>query len=293
MFLNKMLLQSALVATLISLYPNFIQTATGQSICTSQQILQKDLSNCDCRGGQSQCNTQCSAGPTATDCPAMVLSQLTLEDCPSHCVSKFNQYCDACWIWFYALCSCLKNGNCQKSAANSPFWVKLGKELATTDSPIPDILTLQGVHAMLAIFGWDFGQDQTLSPPISDPNSEALVINSVHSITENQIHMHICPFNQNMRNFLSGLYQGSPSFYGVPRDIPSPYAGQKMWCQASQTVGLPISGNAVSDEINFVLQQPGVCRYYVGAAVMRDKNGYTWGCVTADHLSTEYQRFCA
>jgi hypothetical protein len=59
------------------------------------------------------------------------------------------------------------------------------------------------------------------------PVKEALIMNSAHSITSNQIHMHTYASNGNMRQFLTDLYKGVkgsllPSLYSTLRDIPPP-----------------------------------------------------------------------
>ncbi|KAJ5946173.1 hypothetical protein N7454_003012 [Penicillium verhagenii] len=174
------------------------------------------------------------------------------------------------------------SGGCQQSSNNAPFWVKVNSEIITTSSPISDILDLQTNHPSLAPFGWDFGQQSGVSNSAND----ALVINSVHSITEDQIHMHVCHVNTGMKNFLGSL---TPSQYYDLKDIQ--IVGEKIYCRASHSPGQPVSGDVVSADINTVMGQE--CKYYVGAAVLRDKNDLAWSCITADHVSTEYKRFCA
>jgi hypothetical protein len=75
--------------------------------------------------------------------------------------------------------------------------------------------------------------------------------------------------------------------------LPGPPGVQvdPVYCRAVQSKNTPVSGQQVSDDINEVMGKE--CKYYVGAAVMRDTNGYTWDCITADSKSTEYKRFCA
>lgn len=258
-----------------------------QPDCTNQQILQNDLSGgCVCSGGKDKCNVQCSVGPDVPNCPNGLLSQLTLDHCSLHCATESNHHCTGCWIWFEPLCKCLQSGGCPQSNPKPPFWVKVNSELATTNLPISDILDLQQNHQFLAKFGWDFGQQNG----VSNPGTEALVINSVHSITEDQIHMHICPLNTGMKHFLGNLYQGIPAAYSNLAEVQ--ITGYKMFCRASQTAGQPIPGDTISADINSVIQQQ-QCKYFVGAAVIRDSNDFTWSCVTADHFSTEYGRFCA
>ncbi|KAJ5919077.1 hypothetical protein N7466_010020 [Penicillium verhagenii] len=256
-------------------------TSQQQTECTNGQIQQRDLSTCKCSGGNDQCTTTCSAGPDAPNCPNDVLSQYNLDHCSLHCGAESGHHCKACWIWFDPLCNCLQSGGCQQSSNNAPFWVKVNSEIITTSSPIPDILDLQTNHPSLAPFGWDFGQQSG----VSDTSKDALVINSVHSITEDQIHMHVCPVNTGIKNFLGSL---TPSQYYDLKDIQ--ITGYTIYCRASHSAGQPVSGDVVAADINTVMGKE--CKYYVGAAVLRDKNDLAWSCVTADHLSTEYKRFC-
>jgi hypothetical protein len=162
--------------------------------------------------------------------------------------------------------------------------------LLTTNAPIPSILDLQTKHSALAEFGWDFGQTQK----ISDPTTQALVINSAHSITENQIHMHTCLVNPDMLNALNDLSTNpGPAHFSnlVSVKLPSPSGVLPVYCRAVQQQDTPVKGKQVSEDITEVMQKE--CKYYVGAAVMRDSKGYTWDCITADSQSTEYHRFCA
>jgi hypothetical protein len=51
-------------------------------------------------------------------------------------------------------------------------------------------------------------------------------------------------------------------------------------------------GKSIARDIDTVLKGPQTpCVDYVGAAVVVDKNDYTWLCVTNDRLDTEH-RFC-
>lgn len=277
------------LVAIISLYLVLIQRIAGLPDCTSHQIQQNDLSGCDCYGNDHKCDNKCPAGPFDPKCPQQE-SQVFLQDCGAHCATEKNHHCQSCWIWFQAVCSCVKNGGCLQSSLKAPFWAKITHGLISTSVLIPNILDLQSSQHALSISGWDFGQQKA-----SDPKTQALVINSAHSITENQIHMHTCNTNAGMQQFLTDLYKGHPTtaFYKTLKDIPNPFAGEKMFCRASQTPHQPILGDSISNDINSVIKMSGVCPFYVGAAVIRDQNGYTWVCVTADHLSTEYHRFCA
>ena len=266
--------------------------STHQSDCTSDQIQKGDVKNCMCHGSDHQCDNKCPATPPGLKCVTAQESQVYLQDCAASCAGEHNHCCSGCWIWFQEVCSCLQNGGCPKGNTPSVYWLKVNSQLASTNVLIPNILNLQTSQPALAIDVWNFGQQIA-----SDPKKQALAINSAHSITENQIHMHICGPNINMQQTLADLYNGhsSPAFYSTLRDIPSPplTPPSRMFCRAAQTKFQLIPGATISDDINTVLKRPDTCNYYVGAAVIIDKNNYIWSCVTADHESTEVKRFCA
>ncbi|CEN60908.1 hypothetical protein ASPCAL07579 [Aspergillus calidoustus] len=285
-------LQRIIYGTLIVLVP-YLTHDTIAADCSSQDIETQSVSSCTCGGGDDVCMTQCDATQSASSfCPfTTISSQLHLDDCDGHCTSDKNRRCKSCWIWFNALCSCYQNSNCEKSSnTGSFFWIQLNRHLLTTNAPIPSILDLQTKHSALAPFGWEFGQTQK----ISDPASQALVINSAHSITENQIHMHTCPVNSEMLKRLTELSTNpGPAHFSnlVSVTLPGPSGVLPVYCRTMQQKDTPVEGKQVSGDINEVMQKE--CKYYVGAAVMRDSNGYTWDCITADSQSTEYHRFCA
>jgi hypothetical protein len=183
-------------------------------------------------------------------------------------------------------------GVCPQGSTPSTYWLKLNTKLASTNVLIPNILDLQKFHQPQAIDVWNFGQGKA-----SDPKTQALAINSAHSITENQIHMHICDLNKKMKQDLTDLYTAhsqTPTFYSALREIKDmPLLGERMFCRAAQQTNQPIPGATISADINTVLGRTDTCDYFVGAAVIIDNNGFTWSCVTADNESTEVKRFCA
>lgn len=284
--------QRILLVTIISLCTNFIQVcasqSTGQSICTSLEIFNDNVASCTCRQFQTPaCKNQCQISSSSTSCPNTP-SEIYLDNCASNCTSSTNSDCDACGIWLSGLCECLKppTTKCERSSQTGLFWVQLeDRHLATVNEPIPNIVDLQR-HSELARVAWDFGQKSS----VSDLTSEALAINPARTITQYQIHMHICPFNTDMREFLS--QQSRPSSL-TPIPLPKRFQAQSgpknMWCLASKMKHTPLSGTVVSGAINEVLQMKSICDYDVAAAVIKDKNDYIWACVTADSLDAEHK----
>ncbi|KAL3487202.1 hypothetical protein BJX62DRAFT_246170 [Aspergillus germanicus] len=271
----------------------YLTHGTIAADCTSHEIETQSVGSCTCGGGDTACMPQCDATQSASGCPfTTIRTQVFLDDCDGHCTQDTNRRCKSCYIWFNALCSCYQNpGSCEQSKSAGSFWIQINRQLLTSNEAIPSILDLQTKHHSLAPYGWDFGQ----SSKISDPNSQALVINSAHSITENQIHMHTCSINNDMLKALTDLSNSGPAKFTqlTQTQLPGPPGVQvdPVYCRAVQQKDTAVSGKQVSDDIDEVMLKE--CKYYVGAAVMRDTNGYTWDCITADSQSTEYKRFCA
>ncbi|KAJ5622905.1 hypothetical protein N7490_011510 [Penicillium lividum] len=289
MFLPKILLVAAIL-----LDPTFIEKSAGQAtICTSSQIEQQGgLTGCTCRSfkGAGQCTTQCPADPAG--CGKDSPTGIYLDSCTTDCTADANKDCEACGIWLNSVCYCLKTGNCRQSSSSGSFWVQIGSALLTTNVAIDNIVTLQKSHAGLAQIGWDFGQ------MYYDASTQGLAINPVHSITQDQIHMHVCNKNAAMSNFLAttgSTAQGGISYYSslTPITLPGSFQRDKqpstMWCQAFQHPVTHIGGDDVSAAINKVLAMSSVCNYNVAAAVISDDNDYTWACVTADRDDAEHR----
>lgn len=285
-----MSLQRILFIGALFLYPSIIQKSAGQFICTSNDISREDVPTCTCRAPSPGgfCPIQCQVGPSTCGQP---LSGVYLAKCDSDCTSPANMDCDSCGLWLSSLCTCLQNpGYCDwQHGKGVPGWVKLaGGYLAIPNQAIRNILALQNQPPSLATTGWDFGQQY------SNPSADGLAINPVRSVTQDQVHMHICPFNTDMRNFLTTKSTASIANYKTlqPIQLSQQFMHGNpttMWCLASQNKNTPISGGSVYDAINSVLQMKNVCNFNVAAAVVRDGNGYTWGCVTGDYGDTEHR----
>lgn len=299
---SRMLLQNILLVAVIALIQ---RSATQQA--PAPQCKSKDIQNfngqkltCSCAGNTVQCSTQCPDTCGGTGKSGIYLQKCN-EDCASAADSNID--CYSCWIWFGGLCSCLASFQCDISGTDKtkpPYWVRIKQDLTTTTDPIPDILELQK-HTNLREIGWDFGQRSYT------PKKQALAINSRHSKTVDQIHMHICESNNLMSSFLSRLSTNCATPYATlqpvlfggagsvlvggsgPTLCDEHFAPYTMWCRASKTA---IAGKVIAADIDDVINNKGPkCPAYVGAAVVTDDNGYTWSCITTDHLDTEH-RFC-
>ncbi|EPS26528.1 hypothetical protein PDE_01465 [Penicillium oxalicum 114-2] len=163
----------------------------------------------------------------------------------------------------------------------------LNQHLATPNQPIRNLLDLQ-MSPSLASLAWDFGQS------VADLSTTGLAINPARTVTQDQVHMHICPVNPNMQSALAKLsYQTyftlNPVQLNGPFSIFANGAPNKMWCQVTPSKTSAITGTEVEKAIDSVLNMPGVCSYQVAAAMIKDTNGYTWACVTADRGDAEHR----
>lgn len=280
-----MLLLNILLVARVLLDPAFTGESVGQTqsgnICTSNEIFERKVSGCTCRDASvgGVCNSQCTV--SSLGCPAE-LSGIYLSTC-SNCTSPNNKDCDACGVWLHSFCQCLKNG-CPKSAsAGGNYWVQLeSKDLATTSTSIDNIVLLQRNHPSLSAVGWTFGQTF----------SAGLAINPARTVTQDQVHMHICSVNTNARNVLSALHRDKfTSLTPVSVSLP-PLGPTTIYCLVSKAPKTAIPGDIISGAITQVLNMQGICDYDVGAAVIMDNSGYTWACVTADKGDTQH-RFLA
>ncbi|KAJ5224436.1 uncharacterized protein N7469_007939 [Penicillium citrinum] len=291
-----MISQRILLLSFLLLYSRKI---AGQFIhvCTSDEISRDEVASNGCTCRQFSPHDTCTKCPVGPSTCASEDSGICLSDCNFDCTSKQNENSDACGVWLHSVCECKQNPSlCNfQHGKGTTGWVKLGGQgnLATVDQPLRNILALQN-HESLAKSAWDWGQQ----PFISDPSTQGLAINPVRTITQDQVHMHICDVNGDMVNFLTKISTNSAiSNYQTVQSIklekPFIHDGHNtpdtMWCLASQTKNTPIDGGLVHDAINSVMVKPKVCNFNVAAAVIRDSNGYTWGCVTADRGDSEHR----
>lgn len=282
-----MFVQRTILCLVLFLYLFVIPKVSSLSICTSKRIFDNHVGKCSCRDfttstSAMHCNKKCMVSGSCGSEPA----GFSLANCNGDCTSSANSDCDACGIWLHSLCECLQGlAHCTES--NPGGWWRLNQNLATPNQPIPNILDLQ-MHPNLARLAWDFGQT------VADLSTTGLAINPARTVTQDQVHMHICPVNSNMQGALAKLtYQSYSSLKPVRLNgafsMFANGAPNKMWCQVAQSKTSNIAGSDVDKAISSVLGMQGICNYQVAAAMIKDSNGYTWACVTADRGDAEHR----
>ncbi|OKO89222.1 hypothetical protein PENSUB_13857 [Penicillium subrubescens] len=233
--------------------------------CHSDWIQNNNLTKCDCDQGSATCQ-QCDLG-TCNNTPLTSTSKLKQSYCNEGC-AEANWGCDSCYLWFNSVCNCVRHKNCPSSP--SGLWIRLNDELLSTTQRVPGILELTSEEP------WDWGQT------LYDRETQALVINSVKSRKQEQIHFHICD---------GKLQVGDPKFvlgalnyadYQAPASVP----GHPHWlCRVQSAKDVPISG--VTDDIRTLTANGGPCSKLVGAAVLMDSHDRTWACLTTGIESTQ------
>lgn len=282
-----MFVQRTILCLVLSFYLFVIPKVSSQSICTSKEIFDNNVGKCLCRAfttpiSATSCNNKCTVSGSCGSEPA----DFSLANCNGDCTYSSNSDCDACGIWLHSLCECLQGlGHCTESTPGG--WWRLGQSLATPNQPIRNILDLQ-MNPNLAPLTWNFGQT------VADLSTTGLAINPARTVTQDQVHMHICPVNSNMQGALAKLtYQSYSSLNAVQLNGAfSMFANGKpnqMWCQVAPSKTSNIAGSDVDKAIRSVLAMPGICDYQVAAAMIKDTNGYTWACVTADRSDAEHR----
>lgn len=239
--------------------------ALADNHCHSNWIQNNDLTKCDCDVGTATCQ-QCSLGT----CNNNALTSTSMLK-PSHCnegCTEANWGCNSCFLWFKSVCNCLKNGNCL--ASPSGLWIRLNIELLSTTQRVPGILDLNSEEP------WDWGQT------LYDRPTQALVLNSVKSRQQEQIHFHICD---------GKLQPGDPKFVlgalnYAQYQAPAPVPGYPNWlCRVQSTAGALIQG--VTADIKKQTANGGDCSNLVGAAVLTDSHDRTWSCLTIGFQSAQ------
>lgn len=276
------------ILCLLLLFLFVILKVSSQSICTSKEIVDNNVGKCSCRdfmtpSSAAHCNRKCTVSGSCGLAPV----GFSLANCDGDCTYSSNSDCNACGVWLSTLCECLQSPvHCTESTPGG-WWRLPGQNLATPNQPIHNILDLQ-MNSNLAPLAWNFGQN------IADLSTTGLAINPARTVTQDQVHMHICPVNSNMQNALAKLsYQSYSSLNPVHLNGAfSMFANGtpgEMWCQVASSKTSNIAGSDVDKAISSVLGMPGICNYQVAAAMIKDANGYTWACVTADRGDAEHR----
>ncbi|KFY97973.1 hypothetical protein V498_01756, partial [Pseudogymnoascus sp. VKM F-4517 (FW-2822)] len=281
--------------------------ATSAAICSSDEISRMDVATgCDCATNFPSTNCDTCPLPSCGSPQSVITPKGHLLACNRGCVNC-NIECDACFIWFNSLCSCIKrlenrdttdcvsSDDLSKGPPNHPIWMLLNsRTLITTTKQVPGILELDQVKDSDG--GFRLGQQVFQQNIKFDRATGALALNSVATRNEEQIHIHVCGIQTSkIRNVLSNL---KPTDYTTLKPVtlspPDFKPGSAMSCRISSTPGATID---VARDVNNYLQStvakaPQSCdQYYVGAGVITDINDHSWACVTTGTRSAE-DLFC-
>ncbi|KAH6893009.1 hypothetical protein B0T10DRAFT_604280 [Thelonectria olida] len=244
--------------------------------CTTANITAMDVEKCICKDKP----TGCLGGQCDVCNPVLTSTKNTLS-CGQGC-HQSEEDCEGCGLWFHTLCDCLKGTTpCVPSSTikkgAQPVWVHLiggptVEPLITTTELIPGILEMS--HRKRDE-GWYFAHTRWL------PDHQALALNSVRVRKQEQVHIHMCHRNATTSRELTGLDAAQyPSLRPLPHD-------EEMWCLATSGT-LNRFATTVND---FLGSHKKICPQRVGAGVIQDGNGNTWGCVTTN-TAGPISRFC-
>lgn len=241
--------------------------------CTAKDITSMDVAGCKCQPQLSKCKPiQCDKYACGLDSPKKVKS------CLGGCVDAEAE-CEACGIWFHTLCDCIKGtGKCtpngQFKPGGPPVWTLLeppdpqDDKLVTTTELLPGIVEMSRQNPGMHDEGWYFAQQNY------NFKDEALALNSYRARDHQQVHIHVCDKNAATYKLLSNSPAKS-SGHLVKVD-----GANDLFCITS-TTGSTLNSFATSLGV-FFNENPNSCWGKIGAGIMKDNRGWTWGCATTN-----------
>ncbi|KAL7894687.1 hypothetical protein HDV64DRAFT_259477 [Trichoderma sp. TUCIM 5745] len=263
--------------------------------CKSNDIEHKNVLNCNCVK-----QDQCPYLNCATVCGGLTIDKRKTTSCVPGCTDA-DLNCYGCGVWFNTLCNrvkdCLKGKDCDSSGkvqTNGPMvWVYLpgGNEplITTTDR----LAGIEGMadHPIIYKDAFNFAQD----PKHFDPNTNAMVLNSLRARTMEQFHIHKCfrPTTTNPRA-LARLDHAPPNPAKTLVEIPKQKSTDpRLWCKSVAKGQGPVTGfvEAITELFHRGGKDP-ICKQRAGAGVLQDNNGRRWGCVT-DNSAGPLPYFCS
>lgn len=265
-----------------------LATGASAAFCTPSDIVNHNVKGCDCgpRLKTDKCLNLCYA--CSPQFPIEV-NKKHVKDCEAGCRLASDVDCMGCGLWFRTVCGCVKDPTnpkvCSADKAISPgsdkTWIHLVNkppehDLISSTSIIPGILdmtsTVQGTPARKYMErGWTYAQERW------DPSKQALAMNPWLVRTMEQVHIHLCDFNTDLRDALKKeTFQSEHQLVKL--------ANQKwdsLWC-----VGLKkglVRENVVDLLADMIKKQKGnICPQVVGAGMMMDDDQRLWACATTD-----------
>lgn len=226
----------------------------AQKACTATDIINGSIDNCTCVEGTSSCHT----------CPVV---QYGLSVCDTVCNSG-NKQCSACDIYYgkSGICGCLQEKNCVfgktwNGKGKPPIWILRQFSANLVSSTVLNTGVEQLDKMPDKNYGWILGLQKM------QKKTEALAMNSKHSRSRNQIHIHICSKNTNADKVLSYLDKSQySSFAKVPNT--------GWYCKYAN------NGNSVSSDSIDYIKSSSIDINRAGIGVLTDSNGRLWNCIS-------------
>lgn len=264
--------------------------------CKSNEIQHKDVLKCNCQDHSDKCPALTNCNPICN----LSIDNRKTKSCVPGCTDA-DAPCKGCGLWFSTLCNhikdCLKGKACDASGKvqqNGPMvWMYLpgGNEpLITTTDRLAGIEEMAD-HPTIYKDAFNFAQD----PKHFEPDSRALVLNSVRARTMEQFHIHKCfrPTTASPRA-LARLDKAPPNLTKKLVEIlPKGPKEPRLWCMSVAKGQGAVTGfvEAIEELFHRGGKDP-VCKGRAGAAVIQDNNQRRWGCVT-DNQQGPLPYFCA
>ncbi|KAF4466282.1 hypothetical protein FALBO_6864 [Fusarium albosuccineum] len=238
--------------------------------CTSNDISTMNVDDCECPDVLDYCPVKSCKICDTTGLDALRKSKSCDKGCSNEDVT-----CAGCSLWFNSMCQCLKNpGGCVTDrtihpSKDNPVWAHVATPMTpgfvvTTSEHIPGILEMGKDRDNE---GWSFAQH------VYDPAHEALALDSFLTRRYEQVHINVCRKNKQAFAFFNELDAGD--FNGTLTRMRGQYQAE-IYCMTSQD-RLDDFAYTVRDWID---ENNDVCPELVGAGIITDRLGNTWGCVT-------------
>lgn len=239
---------------------------TSAAECTQSDISHLSVSGCTCQKFFTSCPLTCPLGGGCGQ------NSNTVKKCDVGCTDD-NKDCSTCNLYYGGLCRCIQDGDCFHDPSTGSWTLLHARTLITTPHLLPGILQLGTDNN-----GWKLGQIALSTGKVSSVSAGTLAMNSVTSRTEEQIHIHVCDRPTSV--FQQYLDKKNAAHYSQLTAIDFDQLGfqkNSIQCQALKTKNFDMA-KLTSDYLNKL--GAGCAKYHVGAGLITDKQGYTWGCIT-------------
>lgn len=233
------------ILCLLFLFLFVFSKVSSQSICTSKEIVDNDVRKCSCRdfttpSSAAHCNEKCTVSGSCGLAPR----GFSLANCSGDCTYSSNSDCNACGIWLSTLCECLQSPvHCTESSPGC--WGDSRVKPANSQHPEP-ANEFKSRTPYLELW------TEHCRPGYC---TTGLAIDPARTVTQNQVHTHICPVNSNMQSALAKLSCQSYSSLN-PVHLNGAFSmfatgtPNEMWCQVAKSKTSNIAGGDVDKAIS-------------------------------------------